>query len=400
MTHLFINAASASAGGGLTYIQNIVPQIAKREDISATILLEPIFARSLPHAANITLLQSSTYSNTALRFFAEQRLVPALVLKRRPDALICTGNFAIANSPVPQILLSRNSLYTSRDFQADLRSRGEHRLWLNTQIKGALARWSIRQADVVIAPSQAFADELRRWSGVPVVALHHGFDREFFVRDESPLGRDQQAKLDSAAGAFRILFVSHYNYYRNFETLLKAMPLIKKRLAPRRVALFLTCDLEAPMNGGGYRSNSALNAIRELALADSVIQLGTVDYRHLHHLYASADCYVNPAYAESFAHPLVEAMSSSLPIVASNLAVHKEICAEAALYFDRFSPEELGQEISEIALDPQTAKRLGAAGAKRYKDFSWQGHLQRLVELAESLARTSKGESSRTPDPK
>jgi glycosyltransferase involved in cell wall biosynthesis len=387
MTHLFINAASASAGGGLTYIRNIVPQIAKRADVRATILLEPIFARSLAHADNITLLESSTHSNTAQRFFDEQRFVPALIRKHHPDVLICTGNFAIAKSPVPQILLSRNSLYTSRDFQADLRSRGEYRLWLDTQIKGAFARWSIGRADVVIAPSQAFAEELRRWSRMPVVALHHGFDHEFFVGDESPLNPDQQARLDSAEGAFRLLFVSHYNYYRNFETLLKAMPLVKSKLAPRRVVLFLTCDLEAPINGGGYRSNSAVNVLHELGLADAVIQLGTVNYGHLHHLYRSADCYVNPAYAESFAHPLVEAMSSSLPIVASNLAVHREICGDAALYFDRFSPEELSQRISETALNPQIAQRLSAAGAKRYRDFSWERHLQCVIDVAESLSR-------------
>lgn len=386
MIHLFINAAAASAGGGLTYIRNIVPHLAGKQNVRATILLDSNLLRGLPPVPNITLVERGNFPNSGVRFLAEQRCVPALIRKYRPDVLICTGNFAIANSPVPQILLSRNSLYTSRDFQADLRSRGEYRIWLDTQIKSALARWSIREADLAIAPSEAFAEELSRWTGKRVVALHHGFDYEFFVRDTSPLRCEQQAKLDSAARALRLLFVSHYNYYRNFETLLRAMPLIKKRLGSRRIVLFLTCDLEAPANGKEYRSNSAARLMRELGLAESVIQLGPVDYAHLHHVYRSADCYVNPAYAESFAHPLVEAMSSSLPIVASNLAVHREICGTAALYFDRFSPEELAEKVSQVAATPQLAKELSDAGARRYTAFSWQRHLDRLLEMAESLA--------------
>jgi hypothetical protein len=52
---------------------------------------------------------------------------------------------------------------------------------------------------------------------------------------------------------------------------------------------------------------------------------------------------VTPAYAESFAHPLIESMSSGLPVVASDLPVHREICGDAAIYFPRFSPDALAE---------------------------------------------------------
>ena len=41
--------------------------------------------------------------------------------------LFSVGNFALRKSPVPQVLLSRNSLYTSIDFLRDVRRRGEYR---------------------------------------------------------------------------------------------------------------------------------------------------------------------------------------------------------------------------------------------------------------------------------
>ena len=76
--------------------------------------------------------------------------------------LLSAGNFAVWNSAVPQILLSRNALYTSTDFEDDLRRRGDYRVWLDTKIKGALAKASIQRADIAVAPSAA----LTTWCSV------------------------------------------------------------------------------------------------------------------------------------------------------------------------------------------------------------------------------------------
>lgn len=352
MIHLFINALAASAGGGLTYIRNVVPHLGRKQGLRTTVLLDAQLASELQTSPNIAFVERDTSSSVALRFYAEQHAVPNLVRQCGADVLLCTGNFALFNSPVPQILLSRNALYTSRDFRADLRSRSDYRLWFDTQLKSAFAKWSIQAADVVVAPSEAFAEELRCWTGKPVAAIHHGFDGEEFVRDQSALPEDIREKLDSTHDALRLLFVSHYNYYRNFETLISAMPLIQQHLGSRRVVLFLTCRLADGANPGAYRASSAAALVRGLGLSNNVVELGAVPYGLLHHVYRAADIYVSPAYAESFAHPLVEAMSSALPVVASDLPVHREICGAAALYFERFSPQELAERVAEVALSP------------------------------------------------
>lgn len=385
MIHLFINALAASAGGGLTYIRNVVPHLSRSERVRATVLLDPRFARELQSSAHLSFVERNASSNVALRFCAEQHAAPDLIRQCGADVVLCTGNFALLNSPVPQILLSRNALYTSRDFYADLRSRGDYRLWLDTQLKGAFAKWSIQAADTVVAPSAAFAEELRSWTGRPIAVVHHGFDGEEFVRDQSSLPEDIQQQLDSARDALRLLFVSHYNYYRNFETLIRAMPLIQQLLGSRRVVLFLTCRLADGANPGAYRAGSAAALVRELRLSDSVVELGAVRYRLLHHIYKDANIYVSPAYAESFAHPLVEAMYSALPVVASDLPVHREICEAAGLYFERFSPQELAERVAEVALSTKLAGQLSRAGFARSTAFSWKDHVDRIVTLAESL---------------
>jgi len=383
MMHFFINSLAASAGGGLTYVRNIIPQFAIRTDLRVTAALSPGLRSEFASFSNIEFLELE--APPATRFFYEQRRLPELIRRSAASILLSAGNFALRKSPVPQILLSRNSLYISRDFFRDLRSRGEYRMWLDTHVRAFLAKRSIYWANATVTPSEAFARELEKWSGVSVNAIHHGFDRDAFARDRTPLSAPVQAQIDALDGCLKILFVSHYNYYRNFETLIRALPVLRNRLHGKPVRLLLTCQLAAGMNPGAYRPDTAARLVKELGVSDMVVELGAIPYQQLHHLYARADIYVTPAYAETFAHPLVEAMASGVPVVASDIAVHREICGEAAIYFERFSPEALAECILQITNAVEMRKTMIAKGLTRAGEFSWKLHAEQIIELSRML---------------
>lgn len=380
---LFINSLAASAGGGLTYIRNVIPHLAAAPDLRATVALSPSLRQEFRGSSNIEFLELET--PTAKRFWFEQSKLPGLIRRWGADVLLSTGNFALRNSPVPQVLLSRNSVYLSADFYRDLIARGEYGTWLDTRLRAELAKRSICWADSTVAPSEAFATELRQWSGRKVHAIHHGFDSGAFFRDSGPLAAEVEAKLERAQGSLRLLFVSHYNYYRNFETLIRALPVLQQRLPNREVALFLTCKLSEGENPGDYRPRAAAKLVKDLGVGTEVIELGAIPYRQLHRLYAHADVYVTPAYTETFAHPLVEAMASGLPVIASDLPVHREICGESAAYFPRFSEAALADAVSIVAGSSEISKRMAAAGIERARQFSWKTHVAKLLELCRSL---------------
>jgi glycosyltransferase involved in cell wall biosynthesis len=388
MMHLFLNGLAATAGGGLTYLRNVLPNLDSRDDVRVTVALAPQLRQELSHLARISFVEIKTDAGPLRRFWSEQTLLPELVRRSGADVLVSAGNFAVRKSPVPQILLSRNSLYTSRDFYRDLRRRRQVGLWLDTRIKGNLARLSIGWADRTVAPTEAFAQELRDWTGHDVDVLHHGFDYDAFFCDTTPLPAGVQQKLNIDKAELRLLYVSHYNYYRNFETLLRALPLLRQRFSGRSVKLFLTCRLRSEDNPGNYRAQAASELVEKLGIGDSVVELGAIPYSSLHHVYRACNIYVTPAYAESFAHPLVEAMASGLPVVASDTAVHREICRDAAVYFTRFSPGELAERVSQVAGSDEMLQQLSACGLARSHNFSWRKHVDALVAIAASLLAT------------
>ncbi|MGO9168681.1 MAG: glycosyltransferase family 4 protein [Candidatus Sulfotelmatobacter sp.] len=385
MIRLFINGLAASAGGGLTYLRNVIPHLARRADVEATVLLNPAMRAEFGSLANISFVETSESSGAFRRFIREQTALPKLIRQSKAQVLISAGNFALWNCPVPQILLSRNSLYTSGDFLRDVRARGDYAIWTETVVKGWLAQRSVRRADITVAPSAAFARELSEWSGRNVVSVHHGFDPNVFSSDATPLPGTAQVQLEQAQDALRLLFVSHYNYYRNFETLFRAMPILSNRLKGKKVKLFLTCQLKSGENPGTYRAEAAALLANTLRRSEEIVELGTIPYRSLHHLYRACHIYVTPAYAESFAHPLIESMSSGLPVVASDLPVHREICEDAGIYFPRFSPDALATQILRVQESPELAGKLSSNGLRRARDFSWNKHVECLVVLAQEL---------------
>jgi glycosyltransferase involved in cell wall biosynthesis len=387
MIRLFINGLAASAGGGLTYLRNVIPHLARRVDTETTVLLNPAIRLEFGEPPNVSFVEELESWSAPRRFIREQTTLPKLVRRSGAQVLISAGNFALWNSPIPQILLSRNSLYTSSDFLRDVRARGDYAMWADTLVKGWLARRSVSCADITVAPSAAFAQELSQWSGKKVLALHHGFDPDTFTSNTAPLPSAAKAQLEQGKDALRLLFVSHYNYYRNFETLFRAMPILSGRLKGKQVKLFLTCRLDSSENPGTYRAESAASMANDLRQSEDIVELGTIPYCSLHHLYRACHIYVTPAYAESFAHPLIESMSSGLPVVASNLPVHREICEDAGIYFDRFSPNALAERVMQIHESPQLAEKLSRNGLQRARDFSWSEHVERLIVLARGLAR-------------
>src|SRR5262249_10925390 len=122
-------------------------------------------------------------------------------------------------------------------------------------------------------------------------------------------------------------------------------------------------------------------------VAPCVRFVGSVPYDRIQVLYRQSDLFIFPSLAESFGHPLVEAMASGLPIIASDIPVHREICDEAAVYFSALDPQDLADKILTLRGNAELRERLGGVGRARAEArFSWGSHVQRLVKILEEAA--------------
>jgi glycosyltransferase involved in cell wall biosynthesis len=104
--------------------------------------------------------------------------------------------------------------------------------------------------------------------------------------------------------------------------------------------------------------------------------LGFVSDEELEQLYHDAYCLVYPSLNEGFGYPPVEAMHYGVPVLASPFTSITEVCADAAIYFNPFSIEEIMGRILFI-MNENVRKLYSTKALEQYKKI----HLKQEEDL-------------------
>ncbi|WMS41068.1 glycosyltransferase family 1 protein [Acuticoccus sp. MNP-M23] len=131
--------------------------------------------------------------------------------------------------------------------------------------------------------------------------------------------------------------------------------------------------------------NTALELIDRCdALADHVTVHGAVNDSEAAAIVASARGLLTPSFAEGFGLPIVEAHHMGVPVIASDLAVHREVGGAAAIYCAPTDGPAWRRAILSMATDD-------AAHAARVAAIvpppTWQSHLETVEAALLPLAR-------------
>ena len=116
--------------------------------------------------------------------------------------------------------------------------------------------------------------------------------------------------------------------------------------------------------------------------------LGRASDRELLELYNQADCFVMPSLYEGFGLPPLEAMACGCPVLVSDIPVEREICADAASYFNPHSVEDIRRAICEqLECDDSTRNEQIGRGLVNVGRFSWLRSGTKIVEIVEKSSR-------------
>ena len=175
---------------------------------------------------------------------------------------------------------------------------------------------SVRRAAVVVCPAQATANDVTDYFDLEpskVMVTPHGVDRSW-LKTPRP-DRDQLTRLGLPARY--VIAVGTREPRKNLQVVVEAHALAR-RADPAVVPPLVI------VGAAGWGP--------ELTPGPDVTMTGFVDDSTLRAAVAGADCLVLASRYEGFGMPLLEALGCGTPVVASDLAVHREVCGPHASF--------------------------------------------------------------------
>jgi glycosyltransferase involved in cell wall biosynthesis/SAM-dependent methyltransferase len=133
----------------------------------------------------------------------------------------------------------------------------------------------------------------------------------------------------------------------------------------------------------GWKVEEIMERIQKHKLLNKkLFHLSNINDRELLYCYQNSKMLLFPSIIEGFGLPIIESLSNSLPVLASNIPIHREVGGDNIGYFDISNPIDLVNQIKEIEKSG-IPKNLQVD--KNFKWISWLDSTKELLSKIEKM---------------
>ena len=231
-------------------------------------------------------------------------------------------------------------------------------------------RRSILQTSSIVAVSSYTREQLLRLNyKINEISVIHEFPDLIFQ--------------NAPASSERILLFEYFLYignrkkHKNLETLLCAFHSIKHLTNNKLVIV-----------GGKENSIDYVDElISKLNLNEYIFQFPHATDTEIINYLDFATLMILPSFYEGFGLPPLEAMARGCPVAVSDIPPLREVCADAAIYFDPHSADDLAACLMRTSNDTEFRNVLIQKGHDRLKHFNKSDIIAQHIELFERIAK-------------
>lgn len=359
-----INGLHAKSGGGVTYLRNIVPELARLPNLELHLFLhEDQIDLFQPIAGNVRVTPFGFRPTFLRTLICEQVMVPMLARKLGAHVVFSPANYGP--------LFARNHVILLRNAVSVIKLTRRLRpivYWLGLSVATILSLLTAKKA---IAVSH-YAKKLLSFGldgvlGDKVEVAYHG------------TLQDRREWEPSAGHDGYLLAVSDIYVQKNYGTLLRAHAVLVGRHPSLKLVI-------AGREVDPDYAQSLHQLSSELGLGKNVIFKGHVESDELFELYRKCRAFVFPSVVETFGNPLVEAMAVGVPIACSREAAMLEVLGDAGVTFDPWDYWDMAGQIEKLLLDDALGARLGRLARQRARVFDWSSTAARTYSILKAAA--------------
>lgn len=360
----------------LTYTKNLIYYL--QNQINSEHVFHIWIPEDFPAESNNNVIlhkTEATYYSKLKRLYHDQFTLKNELIKYDIDVLFSSANYGIFNPPCPQILLIRNKLYYDDYYDKYVYSNFNIRKKIIFNLRKIHIYYSAINSDLLMFPSDSIKNSFMK---------RYNFDAKTKVNHYGTNLQKFKFKTNNSTDKLfkKFLYVSAYYTHKNPEIISKALYILNKNNDDE---IKYNCKITMEIKDDKNIDNS----VKEELINNPYINLGRVEYEKIASVYNNADLFIFPSFCESFGHPLIEAMASGLPIIAADTEINREICDNAAVYFNPFDEKDLANKILKLKKNIDFRNELIKNGKTQIKKYKWEFHVNKLLNIIEELYRTS-----------
>lgn len=243
--------------------------------------------------------------------------------------------------------------------------------WFKFLVYLLVFRLAVKRAKKIIVPSKSVKEELQeRYNLKPqrIEVVYEGVSEEFRAIKGKPKVNLEILKKYQINKPF-IIYTGSLYPHKNVDRLVQAARELK-------IVLAIVCSRSVFWE-------RMRRKIKKMKAERFVKLLGFVPDKELVALYQEAIAFVQPSLMEGFDLTVVEAMASGLPVVISDIPVHREIVESAAIYFNPYDFIDIAEKINLVLQSSRLGQKLRQKGLLQAQKYSWQKMGQAILRVYE-----------------
>lgn len=240
----------------------------------------------------------------------------------------------------------------------------------------ALVRRSIRRADNLITISRFIADEL---SDSKFLQPHQ---RVFVAPLASQAVLPEKKRPEGFLKDNRriILQTGEHLPHKSHITGLKAMSFLSDKHAD------VFENLHMVLTGGQIQNKELAKFVREKKIERNITFLGKVSGEELEWLIEEASLICFPTIYEGFGLGIIEAQMRGKPVLASDIAVLREVSGGNAVFFEPENHLELARKILDLYKEDFYYPYMVEKGLNNASKLGWESHAEKVLDVLKITA--------------